>query len=553
MLIEIEELGFYLRQLKTRMTINRSIILSVVIFCILCSICSATAQPAQDPVKKDRKTDSKVRKIRKYEKGSLAENLSLLNSYMWNYWGPQTEAIQSLYSVAYKVLVSKHEATFMDVANDTEVQRICKENGIVHLGGPMLGAVTSEGARVWLRTVQPAKVEVLVTIDGAEKTFGPVASAPETDLTAVVLVTGLKPTTTYPYRVLVDGKDIKRIFDGAIAGAKFHNEVPRHAVITTAPSDDQAGKVRIVFGADYHRRGIENNALAVLMRSRGPAAFLTIGDIAVQDRRNHLGLHRADYLLRDFQTAWQNLVASIPVYATWDDHDYFANDLSGIPEGYTKKDQEGVWDVFRHAWNNPSYGFGDDRRGVFLRTRIGPCDVIMTDERYFRTGKENMGKPNSYLGEAQMRWLEAQLLDCKGPFIILSNGTMWSDYISDGKDSWGKWDPQGRERIFSLIEKYRIGGVLLISGDRHGSRVFRIPRPSGYNFYEFEVGSLGAREGHRLRDNQLCEFSETSAFGEFTIDATVPDPEVTFRLISDDGFVVYKSKLTLSQLTPRGN
>lgn len=52
---------------------------------------------------------------------------------------------------------------------------------------------------------------------------------------------------------------------------------------------------------------------------------------------------------------------------------------------------------------------------------------------------------------------------------------------------------------------------------------------------------------------QLCEFSETSAFGELTIDAMIPDPEVTFRLISDDGFVVHESKLTRSQLTPRGN
>ena len=45
---------------------------------------------------------------------------------------------------------------------------------------------------------------------------------------------------------------------------------------------------------------------------------------------------------------------------------------------------------------------------------------------------------------------------------------------------------------------------------------------------------------------------ETSAFGEFTIDATVKDPEVTFRLISDDGFVFHEMKLTRSQLTPRG-
>jgi alkaline phosphatase D len=92
-----------------------------------------------------------------------------------------------------------------------------------------------------------------------------------------------------------------------------------------------------------------------------------------------------------------------------------------------------------------------------------------------------------------MAWLETQLQDCKGPFIVLSSGTMWSDYISDGKDSWGKHDREGRERIFDLIEQNRVPGVLLISGDRHGARGFRIPRRSGFAFYEFEVASLGGK------------------------------------------------------------
>ena len=153
-----------------------------------------------------------------------------------------------------------------------------------------------------------------------------------------------------------------------------------------------------------------------------------------------------------------------------------------------------------------------------------------------------------------MNWLEAQLLDCNGPFIILSSGTMWSDYVAKGKDSWGKWDPTGRERIFSLIEKHRIGGVLLISGDRHGARGFRIPRSSGFEFYEFEAGSLGGRKGppakHPDWKTQLYGIAGKYAFGEFSIDATLGDPEVTFRLIQDNGTVIYAITLKRSQLTP---
>ena len=461
---------------------------------------------------------------------SLNGSLGLLNL-----WGKQPEIINRLYAAAFNVLKTDKDAKYADVARDSLVQQICDSQSIIHLGGPMLGSVTSSGVRVWIRTLRAATVQVQVTVNGSVKTFGPVRSDPETDMVAIVSVTGLKPETSYPYRVLVDGTPLN---------------IPGHAAITTSPVESTSGKVRIAFGTCPHRWGLGNQKQWELIAKRKPAVMLLGGDIAVQDRKNHCGLHRADYLLRDFFPAWKNFSSTVPVYATWDDHDYFANDKWGIPKGYTLQDKQNVCDVFRQAWNNPSSGFGDERRGVFFRTRIGPCDVIMLDNRYFREGVEG-----SFLGDEQMDWLEEQLLDCSGPFIILSCGTMWSDYVSNGKDSWGRWDRQGRERIFALIEKNRIGGVLLISGDRHGARGFRIPRPSGFQFYEFEAGSLGGRTGPPATspewDTQFYGISDQYAFGEFSIDATLPDPEVTFRLIRDDATVIHELKLQRSQLTPR--
>ncbi len=519
-----------------RKCLAHGLVASVLAGLLLCNPCFAGKArkpkntPATEATTATKLTPEQIEKTKPTKAGTLEDNLRLLNQ-----WVQQSDLVNRLYTAAYKVLAAKLDATFMDVANDTDVQAICRDNGIVHFGGPMLGSVTPDGARVWVRTVRPAKVEVRVTVDGAEKTFGPVESTPESDLSAVVPVTGLKPGQRYPYRVFVDGKPIP---------------VPDHAAITPCPRTDAPGKVRIAFGSCYHRWGIGNMRQAEMIRRREPAALLLLGDIAVQDRNNHVGLHRADYLQRDFQPAWRDLTAAVPVFATWDDHDYFDNDLFGIPKGFTREDQIRIWEVFRWAWNNPSYGFGDERRGVFLRTRIGPCDVIMVDGRFFREGRKG-----SYLGDDQMKWLETQLLDCKGPFIILSNGTMWSDYVSDGKDSWGRWDPEGRERLFSLMEKNRVAGVLMISGDRHGARGFQIPRPSGFNFYEFEAGSLGGRSGPPVTipgAPQLYGIADTYAFGEFTIDATVADPTVEFRLIGEDGTIIYETKLTRSQLTPRG-
>jgi alkaline phosphatase D len=462
--------------------------------------------------------------------GDLESCLQILNL-----WDKKPEATQKLYSAIYNALATDPKASFAKVAGDETVQALCREQGITHFGGPMLGCIEHDGAKVWMRTTRPAKVEVIAEVDGKEITFGPVQSTLESDLTAIVTVTALKAGTTTPYRVLVDDKEIS---------------IPEHAAITT-PSDDPSEKTRIAFGTCQHRWGIAHRQNTDEILKHKPVAMLMYGDIAVQDRNNKLSMHRADYALRDLQTTWQNLACSTPLYTSWDDHDYFDNDLWGIPQKYTDEDRRGVRKVWTQAWNNPYYGLGDAGGGIFSHTRIGPCDIIMTDNRYFRT----KGGKDCFLGPEQMEWLKKTLLACKGPFIIISCGTMWCDYVSGGKDSWGQFDPEAREEVFSLIEEHRIPGVLLISGDRHGARGFRIPRPSGYEFYEFETASLGGRSGPPVTNpkwtTQLYGFANKFAFGEFTFDISKDDPTVTYRLVEFTGVILYELELSRSQLTPR--
>jgi alkaline phosphatase D len=133
---------------------------------------------------------------------------------------------------------------------------------------------------------------------------------------------------------------------------------------------------------------------------------------------------------------------------------------------------------------------------------------------------------------------------------------MWSDYVSKAKDSWGTWDVEGREEIFNLIEKEKISGVLLLSGDRHGARAFTIPRESGFKFYEFNMGCLGGVRGPKglVPDcpEQLFGYDGKGfvAFGEFTFAMDAEDPTVTFRLIHESGEIKEEVQLSLSQLTP---
>ena len=164
---------------------------------------------------------------------SKIDGLELLNL-----WGEQPELVQQLYKRIYAVLSADKNATYADVSRDEAVQQFCKDNKVLHLGGPMLGCITETSARVWVRTVRPAKVEVRVTVDGTESTFGPVLSTEESDLVSIVSVTGLQPGTSYPYKVLVDGTPIP---------------MPEHAAISTVPDTN---RLRLAFGTCPHRWGL---------------------------------------------------------------------------------------------------------------------------------------------------------------------------------------------------------------------------------------------------------------------------------------------------------
>lgn len=451
---------------------------------------------------------------------------------VFNFCGTHDPLRSEILKIADPILRADERCTFVTLAKDSSFRSWCRKAGLSVLGGPMLGCIGKDGASVWVRTLQPARISVEVEVDGHARIFGPAETSVASDLSAVIRVSGLRPGRRYPYRVLVDGKAVP---------------MPAEAAIRTVP--DSGDKVRIAFGSCSHRWGLGHPTLWNSIRARNPSAMLLIGDVAVQDRRNHLGLHRFDFLMRDLFAPWQGLAANVPLYVGWDDHDYIDNDESGIPAGFSGEDRRGIREVFTQNWNNPAYGTSGN--GVFLRTRIGPCDVIMTDNRYFR--KPGMGKDH-FLGSEQMEWLKRQLLDCKGPFIILSSGTMWSDYVSNGKDSWGKYDPQGREEIFKLIEEHRMPGVLLISGDRHGARGFTIPRENGFAFHEFNGACLGGRSGPPARHpswvSQLYGSSGKFAFSEFEFDAGKPDPEVTLRLMDANGGELHKVMLKRSQLTP---
>ncbi len=453
--------------------------------------------------------------------GSLHIDTLLLNSY-----GLLTANIWQFYLDARSVLSENADADF----TYPEILESARKNNIPLMGGPMLGNLTENEVTIWLRpaNVKSFTIKVL-NPDGSEaKSYFQNDIRPGS--AQRIKLDGLGADTDYKYLVFA-GKD-------KIAEGSFR----------TAPGYRENGLFKLTFGSCMHKIGVHNPNLVNQILKRKPHAMALLGDIAVDDRENNFNLHRADYLLRDVSPAWRRLAANVPLYTSWDDHDYLNNDLSGIPDGFSETDRETLREVWNQNWNNPA----NEKDGIFFNTRFGPVELIMLDTRSCRTN-EMRGEYGSYLGLEQLNWLKETLQKSTAPFKVISSGTMWSDYISNGKDSWGTWDTLARNEIFQLIAEEDISGVLLISGDRHGARAFKIPVTPGFSLYEFEAATLGGVPGPNAMaknpENQLFGYEGEGivAFGEFTFDTDGEKLAVIFRLIDESGNIIEEHSLLSSE------
>jgi alkaline phosphatase D len=457
--------------------------------------------------------------------GSLHIDTLLLDSY-----GRLPENIRQFYLDARLVLSENADADF----THPRILESAQHNKIALMGGPMLGDLGLDGVTIWLRpgVATSLRINVFSSDVSQEKSYFINISQP--GVVQRIRLDELASDTEYNY-IVFDGK--QKIAEGCFR---------------TVPASHETSLFKLAFGSCFHKIGVHNPNIINQILKRKPHAMALLGDIAVDDRENQINLHRADYLLRDASIPWQRLAANVPLYATWDDHDYLNNDLSGIPEGFSEEDRDRLRAVWSQNWNNPD----NIKEGIYFNTRIGPVELIMLDTRSCREieNRENYG---SYLGMEQQEWLIATLKESTAPFKVISSGTMWSDYISNGKDSWGTWDTLARNEVFQLIEKEKISGVLLISGDRHGARAFKIPVSSEFSLCEFEAASLGGVPGPNAMakdsKNQLFGYEGEGlvAFGEFTFDMRVKEPIVSFRLIDQLGIVLEEHILPYRRLSPK--
>ncbi|MFT5125592.1 MAG: alkaline phosphatase D [Verrucomicrobiales bacterium] len=439
--------------------------------------------------------------------------LGALEPYLWQ------EMIES----------GKKDAGLKDVNTQEVFQAIIATNEMKHFGGPVIGDLTDTSALIWLRTPQAAEVQVLVNDEPAfhQGWFSrPLTTGPQTDYTVQLPIKGLQASTRYYYQIEVDGE---------IA-------LKTPASFVTAPARGERARFSVGFGGGARYNHVYENMWDTIA-ARKPLAFLFLGDNVYIDDGLNRSLQRLYYYRRQLRPEYQRLSASTAIYAIWDDHDFHNNDSAGGLDPFKPDYKVPVWNVFKENWPNPYYGGGPEQPGCWFDFQLGDVDFFMTDGRYYRDFKQG-----SMLGPVQKAWLKDKLKASTATFKVIASGTLWTETADkNGKDSW--WGvPEEREEILGLLDEHQIGGVILISADRHRTDVYQIQRPKGYTLYEFETSKLTNNHTHGTRKDAIFSYNKGNYYGLLDFDLSKEDPTVTFRCVTIEDQDVYSITIPRSQL-----
>ena len=290
------------------------------------------------------------------------------------------------------------------------------------------------------------------------------------------------------------------------------------------------------------------------VRAYAPDVFLFLGDNVYGDvtSADMTELKQA-YARLARNPDFQALRRETDVLATWDDHDYGAND-AGAAFPWRRQAE----DLFLDFWDVPA---GDPRRqreGIYASHLIGPpgkrAQIILMDARYFRDDFRRSGQrfpkyvpdpdpAKTLLGDAQWAWLEAELRKPADVRLLASSIQVFAE--DHGWERWGHL-PRERDRLFETIRRSGARDVVLLSGDRHFGALYVHERAVGYPLYELTSSSLNRpwRTANEADTRQVDPVFPAENFGAVDIDWTAR--RVTLSLRGLDGRAARRLDVRLS-------
>ena len=335
--------------------------------------------------------------------------------------------------------------------------------------------------------------------------------------------------------------------------------VPVH-IGSAQQSDISSDKLvqRIAFGSCNNPKHGECPVVPAAVAKK-PDLFLFLGDNIYGDTTDMELLKKkyAELLATD---TYKKLKATCPILATWDDHDFGAND-SG--KNYSKRKESEV--IFLDTFEDPADTPRRKRDGIYQSYLYGPAgkrvQILLLDTRYFRDPlprskkkktKDTVGwyEPTkdtsmTLLGKDQWKWLEEQL-QVKADIRIIASSIQMIAH-EKGMENWGNV-PHERQRLFDLLKKYKANHTFAISGDVHYTELSKM-MIGNYPYYA--LTSSGMTHPHKGWANAKNSFRVGNSSFEKSlgwIDINWDKKAVTLQGINEKGKALHSHTVKLDEL-----
>jgi alkaline phosphatase D len=174
----------------------------------------------------------------------------------------------------------------------------------------------------------------------------------------------------------------------------------------------------------------------------------------------------------------------IPVFATWDDHDFGSADGD---RRFQFKDQ--ARDIFQTFFPMEESKTLKKGPGVASALTLGKQTYVFFDDRSFRS-QDRVTPGDTHFGKSQEDWFFKLLNKNKGPFWLIDG-----DQFFGGHQQFESYEGNHPLSFKNFLNRLKSAKrtVLFISGDRHLAEVMKIPKTYlGYTTYEFTSSGLHA-------------------------------------------------------------
>lgn len=326
--------------------------------------------------------------------------------------------------------------------------------------GPVVGGVTATEVKVFVRTNRRATVQTVYSVNpdlSGALLSGEKTTREKRDFTKQIKLSDLLPNTKYYYDVMVNGDSE---FD------------PPYSTFTTFPPNGEIVPFQFIAMADhpghYKRTGSTIPSVMpiyeAVAQETGARFMVQLGDLPHGNCKTLFGFRGQYKLVYAGESFSKYIGPRLPLFHTWDDHDYGKNDSDKTWEK-KKKSLKAFKEYF------PTPRLARPRKGVWHSFRFAQADFFVLDCRSQRDVASDPDDSNKSMidgdniTDGQKEWLRNGLLNSAAKWKFVLSSVPFNP-TAKPTDSWAAYLTE-RDELLNFIADNGIKNIIILSGDLH--------------------------------------------------------------------------------------